>query len=183
MPGNAGELNSPKVASSTSMASTPSTGRLIGAGIVALATFMLLNFIAAQFLNPMSIGSDTLGSSQPAYDSFYDGCVALLALALPAFLGGLLTSRIVGASAQKVSVAAFGVAMIAGLICWKHPYWRIPPVSGHSIHSAFMHYMLSNPIVILAFGTLGGWLGGEFASGRFVLDDREKPYMPGMEED
>jgi hypothetical protein len=154
--------------------------KLLGAGIAGIAVMLALNATAYAFLKPVTIGADTLGPGEAAYDSFYDGCVALLTLALPAFLGGLVISRIARSAALNVSIIAFTVAAVVGAV---HPYWQVPVVSPHSAHSGFMHYMLRNPIVILALGTLGGWLGGEFASGRFTLDDRDKPHMPGMDED
>ena len=149
------------------------------AGVAGMAVLLILNFAVYKFLSPMSIGSEQLGDER-GYDSFYNGSVALLTLALPSFLGGLIMARIVGESSSKVSQITFAVAALIGLI---HPYWRIPMVTEHMAHSPFMAYMLKNPLVILAFGSLGGWLGGEFASGRFTLADREPLNMPGLEED
>lgn len=160
--------------------SNPDAAKLAIAAAIGLVVLVTMNFAVARFLAPMSIGSETLGGSEQAYDSFYDGCVALLTLAVPSFLGGLLMSRVVGTSASRASLIAFGIAAVIGLI---HPFWQVPIVSAHSAHSPFMAYMLRSPLVILAFGTLGGWLGGEFASGRFTLADREPPYLPGLEED
>ena len=159
--------------------SAPSVGKLILAAAAGIATLIALNFATFMFLNPMSIGSETL-QDQRGYESFYDGSVALLTLAIPSFLGGLLISKFAGASAAKVSQCAFTVAAVVGLV---HRFWQVPMVTAHSAHSAFMFYMLRNPLVILAFGSLGGWLGGEFASGRFTLADREPPHLPGLEED
>lgn len=158
----------------------PGIGVRIAAGIAGIATMVALNAAAYAFLKPVTIGADTLGASEASYDSFYDGCVALLTLALPSFLGGLVISRFAKSSAQAVSIIAFVVAAVVGAV---HPYWQVPMVSPHSEHSGFMYYMLCNPIVILAFGTFGGWLGGEFATGRFTFADREPPDLPGMEED
>jgi len=153
--------------------SKPDAAKFAQAGAVGLIVLLVLNFAVYRFLNPMSVGSETLGD-QAGYESFYDGSVALFTLAVPAFLGGMLMSKIVGASASKASLIAFGIAAVVGLI---HPFWQIPMVSPHSAHSPFMAYMVRSPLVILAFGSLGGWLGGEFASGRFTLADRE-PVVP-----
>lgn len=159
--------------------SAPGLGQLVVAGLIGVITLVALNGAVYMFLNPMSIGSETL-QDQRGYESFYDGSVALLTLAIPSFLGGLLISKIAGASAARVSQCAFAIAAVVGLV---HRFWQVPMVTAHSAHSAFMFYMLRNPLVILAFGSLGGWLGGEFASGRFTLADREPPHLPGLEED
>jgi hypothetical protein len=35
---------------------------------------------------------------------------------------------------------------------------------------------------VLGFGTLGGWLGGQFSSGKFVLGDRAVIQVPESED-
>ena len=172
--------STPPVLGAGGPTSNPDAGKMAMAAAVGLVVLVALNFAVTKFLAPMSVGSETLGGSEQAYDSFYDGYVALFTLAVPSFLGGLLISKIVGASASKASLIAFGIAAVVGLI---HPFWQVPIVTAHSAHSPFMAYMVRSPLVILAFGSLGGWLGGEFASGRFTLADREPPHLPGLEED
>lgn len=158
----------------TPSTSSPDPGKIAMAAAAGLMVLVALNFVVSKFLAPLSIGSETLGSSEQAYSSFYDGSVALFTLAVPSFLGGLLMSKFVGASASRASLLAFGIAAVVGLI---HPFWQVPIVTSHSARSPFMAYMVHSPLVILAFGSLGGWLGGEFASGRFTLADRE-PVSP-----
>ena len=57
------------------------------------------------------------------------------------------------------------------------PFWHIPPVSAESAHSGGMHYFLYNPLVALAFGSLGAWTASQFATGKWTLTDPE-PVMP-----
>ena len=58
-----------------------------------------------------------------------------------------------------------------------HPFWRIPDVSRHT---PLMHYFLFSPLVALAFVALGGWLGGQFATGKFTLADQQPVTPQGL---
>ena len=108
----------------------------------------------------------------------YDGWAAILTLALPSLLGGValgLVARAPGMNLAAVTYALFG---LAGLLL---PLWRVPLVSPQAAHSGLMHFWLHSFAVPLGLGTLGGWLGSQFSTGKFALADRE-PVVPGLEE-
>ena len=140
------------------------TLRVAGAVALGLTLFFAVN----------AIGCWWLRASVFASDAFYDGCVAILTLALPAFVGGLAIGLVAGARGVRVSLAAFAVLGIGSIF---HPVWRVPLVSPHSAHSGAMHYFLHNPIVALTFGALGAWLMSQFVTGRFRLADAQ-PVLP-----
>jgi hypothetical protein len=157
----------------------PSQWKLVAAGAVGIAVTLAVNAFAAWFLQCADLQEAVDEGVSSAYFSFYDGCVVLFTLVVPAFLGGLALASIARGEALKVSIAAFGAAAIVGL--W-HPYWQVRFVSPYAVHNRMVYYMLHNPIVIVAFGTFGAWLGGEFATGRFSLNDREPVHVPGSED-
>ena len=117
-----------------------------------------------------------LGATLFTSEAYYDACAALLTLALPAFCAGLAIGLVARRDALTASACAFALFCVAGFV---HPFWSVPPVSPHSAHSGGMHYFLHSPLVALAFGTLGAWLAGQFASGQWALADREPVQPPG----
>jgi hypothetical protein len=144
-------------------------GRWVLAGAAGLAATVLLNILAVWWLGATLF-------SDPA---FYDGCAALLTLAIPAFAGGLLMGLLAREAGQNVSAIAFALFTIVG---FAHRFWLVPPVSPYSAHSRLMHFLLYWPLIALACGALGGWLGQQFATGKYTLADRETPRIPGMED-
>ncbi len=143
--------------------------RYMLAAIAGIALTLIVNLIGVWWVR----------ATEFEQDSFYDGSAALLTLVIPALLGGLLIGCIARGASLNLAGITFVLFCIAGFI---HPFWRIPLVSPHSAHSGAMHYFLYNPIVALAFGALGGWLGGQFATGRFVLADRGPVPIQGLED-
>ena len=109
-------------------------------------------------------------------DAFHDGFAAIVTLAFPAFLGGLALGLVARAHALNVAAVAFLLFCVFGFL---HPFWRIPDVSRHT---PLMHYFLFSPLVALAFGALGGWLGGQFATGKFTLADQQPITPQGLGE-
>ncbi|MDQ2800517.1 MAG: hypothetical protein M3Y13_12870 [Armatimonadota bacterium] len=142
--------------------------RLILAALAGLALLFLLNLLGILWLN------GTLFET----NAFYDGCAAILTLALPALIAGLLVGLLAREQGLNLSALTFALFCLIGFV---HHYWRIPPVSAHSVHSGLMHYFLYNPLVALAFGTLGGWFGSLLATGKVTLADPE-PVMPAGED-
>ena len=138
--------------------------RWVLAAAIGVALTLLLN----------RIGVWWLGATDFSSDSFYDGCAAFLTLTLPAFLAGLVVGFVAREQALNVAAIAFAVFCAFGFV---HPFWRIPPVSPESAHSGGMHYFLYSPLVALAFGTLGAWLAGQFATGKWTLADPQ-PVSP-----
>lgn len=128
----------------------------------------------ALFFAVNAFGGWWLRATVFASDAFYDGCAAILTLALPAFIGGLAIGFLTGARGVAVSLAVFAGV---GAISLMHPLWRVPLVSPHSVHSGAMHYFLHNPIVALTFGAAGAWLAAQFVLGRFRLADAQ-PITP-----
>ncbi|MGO8670594.1 MAG: hypothetical protein ACLQVD_04400 [Capsulimonadaceae bacterium] len=152
--------------------------RSVFGGLGSVAAAVLINRLAAAFLGGADFGEAVDEGVTGPYFSFYDGCVLVWTLAAPAFLGGLALAAFVREAAWRVSVPAFAVAALVGFV-WR--YWRIPIVSPASAHNGLIHYMTHSPLVLLAFGTLGAWVGSEFASGRFTLQD-PVPIRPGPED-
>lgn len=148
------------------------------AGVFALAVIVVANWISFVILRSADTGGVDPDSA-PSFDSFYDGCIAVTTLALPAFLGGLAIAYVVRARATNVALPTFAIATLVGCV---RPYWHVAMVAPEAVHSALMHYMIHSPLVILAFGWLGAWLGGEFASGRFTFADRVPIDQRGMED-
>ena len=114
-------------------------------------------------------GSDFAGAA------FYDGSALFLTLAIPALIGGLILGWVARNAALNTAAAAFVPFCILGFL---HPFWQIPRVTVHSAHSGLLHYFLYNPLVALAFGTLGAWFAGKFAGGQWTLADREPVTVP-----
>ena len=135
--------------------------RLLLAGLLGLTLTLAGNAVAVIWMRA------TLWDS----DAFRDGFAAIVTLAFPSFLGGLALGLFARAQALNVAAATFALFCAVGLL---HPFWRIPEVSRHT---PLMHYFLFSPLVALAFGALGGWIGGQFATGRFTLADKQ-PYTP-----
>lgn len=145
------------------------TLRLIAAGIVGLALTLGIN----------AVGIAWMRASQFAGDASYDGYALFLTLAIPALLGGIAIGLI--AARQGLYVAAISFVLFCGAGLFR-PFWSIPLVSPESTHSGLMHYFLYNPLVALAFGSLGAWVASQFAVGNWKLADRE-PIDPSQLED
>ena len=135
--------------------------RLLLAAVLGLALTLAANAVAFVWINATLFDRD----------GFHDGFAAIVTLAFPAFLGGLALGLIARAHALNVATAAFVLFCVVGFV---HPFWRIPDVSQHT---PLMHYFLFSPLVALAFGALGAWLGGQFATGKFTLADQQ-PITP-----
>ena len=140
--------------------------RLLLAGLMGVVLTLLLNAAAVWW-----IGATVFTSA-----AFYDGCAAILTLALPAFLGGLAIGFAAREQGLNVAAAAFALFCLAGFL---HPFWRIPPVSPASAHSGAMHYFLYSPLVALAFAALGAWGASQFATGQWTLADEHPVGPPG----
>ncbi len=117
-----------------------------------------------------------LGATLFTADSYYDACAALLTLTLPAFGAGLVIGVLTRRDALTAGAVFFALFCVAGFV---HPFWQVPEVSPHSAHSGGMHYFLHSPLVALAFGTLGAWGAGQFATGQWTLTDPEPVEPPG----
>ncbi|MEO7715629.1 MAG: hypothetical protein ABIY70_05475 [Capsulimonas sp.] len=111
--------------------------------------------------------------------ALYDGAIGLFTQLIPAFAGGLLAGLIGKTYGMQAAALAFAVWLLAGAL---HPFWRILPVTQASEHNLGLYFLVRNPVVALAFGTLGGWLGAQFATGRFMLADRTPIVIDGLEE-
>lgn len=135
------------------------------------AALGLLVFLALNRLDGLWLGATVFTS-----DAFYDGFAALATLVMPAFCAGLVVGFFTRHEALTAGAILFALFCIVGFV---HPFWRIPEVSPHSAHSGGMHYFLYNPLVALAFGTLGAWVAGQFATGRWTLTDPEPVQPPG----
>ena len=139
-------------------------GRRLLAGATGIVLTLLLN----------ALGVWWVGANVFHTDADYDGGAAFLTLLLPALFGGLPVGFLAKEAGLNVAAAAFGLFCLVGFL---HPFWRIPPVSPESVHSGAMHYFLYNPLVVLAFGSLGAWLASQFAVGKWTLAD-EQPVSP-----
>ena len=135
--------------------------RLLLAAMAGLALTLLANRVAVAWLHATLFDG-------PA---FHDGFAAIVTLAFPAFLGGLVLGLIARASALTVAALAFALFCVAGGL---HPFWRIPDVSRHT---PLLYLFLYTPLPALALGPLAAWLGGQFATGRFTLADHQ-PITP-----
>ena len=136
----------------------------IVAGSLGIALTLLLN----------RLGVWWLGATVFTSHSFYDGNAAFLTLLIPALIGGLPIGFLAREQGLAVAVASFLAFSVLGFV---HPFWRIPPVSAESAHSGGIHYFLHNPLVALAFGSLGAWAASQFATGKWTLADPE-PVVP-----
>jgi hypothetical protein len=150
-----------------------SRGRFVLAAIVAVVVAIAAN----------RIGAAWIGNADFEDNAFHDGFAALLTQAIPALLGGAVAGAIARESGLYAALAAFALAAVAQIILGAAhtSLWHVPLVAPQSAHSRGLHYMLHNPIVPVAFGTLGGWLAGQFATGKFTLADRE-PVRPESDE-
>lgn len=106
--------------------------------------------------------------------ALYDGSVGFFTQIVPAFAGGLLAGLIGRTYGMQAAAAAFAFWLAAGAL---HPFWRILPVTAASRHSLGLYFLVRNPVVALAFGTLGGWLGAQFSTGRFTLADSKPVHI------
>ncbi len=140
--------------------------RWLLAAVLGLGVLLAVNYLGLWWL----------GATLFTADSYYDGCAALLTLALPALCAGLVIGVLTRHEALTAGAILFALFCAVGFV---HPFWRIPEVSTHSAHSGGMHYFLHSPLVALAFGTLGAWGAGQFATGHWTLADREPVQPPG----
>lgn len=143
--------------------------RLIVAGLGGIGLTLLVN----------AAGMWWLRGTQFAGNAYYDGSALFLTLAIPALLGGLWLGWFAREAALNTAAATFLLFCAVGFL---HPFWIIPLVSVQSAHSGLLHYFLYNPLVVLAFGTLGAWVTGQFAVGHWTLADRE-PITPSQLDD
>lgn len=114
------------------------------------------------------VGTGLLREMLFAQDALRDSSVAMFTIVVPAFCGGLAAGAIAPKSGLTVGFVCG--ALLGGLGMAK-PVWRSAPVSEHASHSALMRYLTTNPIVAISFAALGGWLSGQFGTGRFRFDD------------
>lgn len=143
--------------------------RLILAGVAGVGLTLIAN----------AAGLWWLRESDFASAAFYDGSAMFLTLAIPALLGGLLLGWIAREEALNTAALTFVLFCLVGLL---HPFWQIPRVTAQSAHSGLLHYFLYDPLVALAFGTLGAWFAGQFAAGRWTLADSEPVMPPGADD-
>ncbi len=136
------------------------------AGASGLALTLLLN----------RLGTAWLGATVFQSDALYDGSAVLATLLLPSLLGGLPIGFLARRHGLNVAAAAFGLFCLTGSV---HPFWRIPLVSPEAVHSGAIHYFLNNPLVALAFGSLGAWVASQFSTGAWKLADAEPVLPPG----
>ena len=140
--------------------------RLLLAAVLGLAVTLAAN----------AIGVVWLGATLFENNGFHDGFAAIVTLAFPALLGGLALGLIARTFALNVAAAVGALFCVGGFL---HPFWRIPPVSQHTPP---MHFFLFSPLVVLAFISLGGWLGGQFGTGHFTLADKQPVTPQGLGE-
>lgn len=132
--------------------------RFILGTVVAFAAAYGINRLAALAIANMIFQDPAL----------YDGSIGFFAQVVPAFAGGLLAGLIGKKYGMQAAAAAFAIWLAFGAL---HPFWRILPVTQASAHSLGLYFLVRSPVVALAFGTLGGWLGAQFSTGRFTLAD------------
>jgi hypothetical protein len=147
----------------------PNANRILLAVPLGIAVTLLANLLGFLWIR----GTDF------ADNAFYDGSALCLTLLIPSLLGGVVMGLVARGAAFSAAAVTFGIFTVIGL--W-HPFWRIPRVSPQSAHSGLMHYFLYNPLVALAFGTLGAWLTAQFTTGRWTLTDAE-PIIPNQDDD
>ena len=139
--------------------------RLLGAGLLGLLLFFAANRVAVWWL----------GATAFSEDSFYDGCCGVLTLAAPALLGGFVLGLLARGQGLNVAAAAFLLVCLAGFL---HPVWRVPPVSAHAPDAL----LLVQPAGRIGVRCARRLAGGQFATGKFTLADREPVTMPGLED-
>lgn len=140
------------------VAANGTPGRTALAIAVGMAVIWAANAFFVRFISHMLFSDDAL----------HDSAVAVFTLAIPGFCGGLAAGAIVPRSGLTAGVGAGLLLAIAGAV---RPFWRTAIVSYHAAHSGLLHYLTHNPIVLLTFAALGGWLAGQFGTGRFTLAD------------
>ena len=133
------------------------------AGAVAFAAAFGLNRFFALMIANMIFQDPAL----------YDGSVGFFTQIVPAFAGGVLAGLIGKKYGMQAAAAGFTMWLVAGAL---HPFWRVLPVTQASAHSLGLYFLVRSPVVALAFGTFGGWLGSQFSTGRFTLAD-SKPVV------
>jgi hypothetical protein len=136
----------------------PSAGRMALGVIAGMAVAWAANLFFIRFIGRMIFSDDAL----------HDSAVAVFTLAVPGFCGGLVAGWIAPRSGLTVGVLAGSALAAMGAA---RPFWRTAIVSYHAAHSGLLHYLTHNPIVLLTFCALGGWLAGQFGTGRFTLAD------------
>jgi hypothetical protein len=149
-------------------------GRFLIAVAAAVAVAVVANRIGIAWINGVEF----------ADNAFHDGCAALLTQIVPALAGGAVAGAIARDSGMYAGLAVFALMAVAQTVVSAGLHtslWRVPLVAPESAHSRALHYLLHNPIVPIAFGTLGGWLAGQFATGKFTLADKE-PVRPESDE-
>jgi hypothetical protein len=176
--GPAAARTTPAVTPGLGTAPIQGQGKAVLVALAAIVVLVAANWIAFIILRASDTGG-VLPQEAAAFDSFYDGCLALSTLALPSLLGGLLIGYMIKGRALTVALPTYALAAVVGFV---HPYWHVAMVAQEAVHSGAMHYLLHNPLVILACGTFGAWLAGEFAIGRFTLADRQPVDLRGMED-
>jgi len=148
--------------------------RFAAGAVAALAAAIIFNRIGMAWLADMDVDpSDQAGAA------FHDGCAMFLTLAIPAMLGGGVGGFIARQDGYYAAVAAFIGWSLVGVF-WT--FWATPVVAHASGHDRLMHYFLYNPLPTLPFGAFGGWLAGQFSSGKFSLNDAEPVVVPGSDE-
>jgi hypothetical protein len=133
-------------------------GRTALAIAVGIAVVWAANAFFVRFISHMLFSDDAL----------HDSAVAVFTLAVPGFCGGLVAGAIVPRSGLTAGAGAGLLLAVVGAV---RPFWRTAIVSYHAAHSGLLHYLTHNPIVLLTFAALGGWLAGQFGTGRFTLAD------------
>ncbi len=148
--------------------------RFACAVIVALLVAYATNRVAMAWLGDMDVDP-----KDPQGAPFHDGCALLLTLAIPALVGGGCGGLVARADGYYAAALAFVFWSAAGAF---RPFWVIPVVAPQAEHSSLLHFFLYNPLPTLPFGAFGGWLAGQFSSGKFSLNDAEPVVVPGSDE-
>lgn len=153
---------------------TPRVIRFLVAVILAFTATMLFNRLATLYIGKMDYSPDDLDSS-----AFRDGCALVMTLALPALLGGGMAGMVARSDGYYAAAVAFVIWCAAGLFI---QFWGIPIVGYRSAHDRLLHFFIYNPLATLPFGAAGGWLVGQFSSGRFTLNDINPVVVPGSDD-
>ena len=137
---------------------------LAGAAALGIAVTWISNIFFVTFIGRMLFEDDAL----------HDSAVAVFTLMAPGFLGGLAAGFAAPRSGMTAGILT-GATMC--LMAFVKPFWHTTPVTQNAAHSGLVHYFTLNPLTLLAFAALGGWLAGQFGTGRFTLADAE-PVRP-----
>jgi len=132
--------------------------RIVSGAAAGAAVFWILNAVFARTLSGALFYDELTRESN----------VAAFTLVVPAFLAGLAAGGIAPKSGLTVGLIAGAIPAAIRIF---YADWRIASSSLAATHSAVFYYLTQNPITAVSFAALGGWLAGQFGTGRFTLTD------------